>query len=337
MHTPPPITLDDNAIALALSGTWALEVDDVRYVPKGAGSYHWVAEAGGRPAYFVTVDDLDSKPWIGARRDSTFEGLAAAYEAAWVLRNEADFAFVVGPRRSPKGTLILRLSEQYSMAVFPFVEGQSGTWGDPLTVPVRDVLLQELARLHQATVLPGIRLELRPLGVPERPLLAAALGALDRPWEGGPFSEPARHGLARQAANVTGWLDQLDMLSRRLGQADDEVVLTHGEPHPGNIIHTATGLRLVDWDTVALARPERDLWMLDTGAPGGLVRYEGLTGRRIGDTAMSFYRLAWTLSDIASMADRFRSPHRETQWMSDMWSEFQRLLGGALSAPYSVS
>jgi spectinomycin phosphotransferase len=127
------------------------------------------------------------------------------------------------------------------------------------------------------------------------------------------------------------------MLSRRLGQADDEVVLTHGEPHPGNIIHTATGLRLVDWDTVALARPERDLWMLDTGAPGGLVRYEGLTGRRIGDTAMSFYRLAWTLSDIASMADRFRSPHRETQWMSDMWSEFQRLLGGALSAPYSVS
>jgi aminoglycoside phosphotransferase (APT) family kinase protein len=36
--------------------------------------------------------------------------------------------------------------------------------------------------------------------------------------------------------------------------------LTHGEPHPGNVIGTDDGWLLVDWDTAAIAQPERDLW-----------------------------------------------------------------------------
>jgi spectinomycin phosphotransferase len=32
------------------------------------------------------------------------------------------------------------------------------------------------------------------------------------------------------------------------------MVVTHGEPHPGNLIQTSAGLVLIDWDTVAVAR-----------------------------------------------------------------------------------
>lgn len=39
-------------------------------------------------------------------------------------------------------------------------------------------------------------------------------------------------------------------------------VVTHGEPHPGNVIRTSHGLRIIDWTTVQMAPPERDLWML---------------------------------------------------------------------------
>jgi spectinomycin phosphotransferase len=94
-------------------------------------------------------------------------------------------------------------------------------------------------------------------------------------------------------------------------------------------------VRLVDWDTVALARPERDLWMLDDGRPGSLRLFEELTGRTVSEPAVRFYRLAWTLSDIASFVDMFRSPHQETQWLGRKFAGLQRLLAGEPSAPYS--
>jgi spectinomycin phosphotransferase len=334
LDTPPPATFNERDLLRALAGDWALEAADVRYLPKGAGSYHWIAETVGRRTYFITVDDLETKPWIGSGHDPTFEGLGLAYEAAWVLHHEVGLDVVVAALRRPNGSITLRLSDQYSMAVFPFIEGHPGTWGDSLTGPSRDALLQELARLHQATPRLRVPIAHRPLDLPERPLLTEALAALDGPWEGGPFSEPARRALAEHAESVTGWLEHLDVLARQLGDARDEAVLTHGEPHPGNLMRTVEGLRLIDWDTVALARPERDLWMLDDGSTGGFEVYETLTRRPISTTAISFYRLAWTLSDIASFASMFRVPHEETGWIHQKWSGFQRLLEGEPSAPY---
>ena len=38
------------------------------------------------------------------------------------------------------------------------------------------------------------------------------------------------------------------------------MLLTHGEPHPGNAMLAADGWRLVDWDTALVAPLERDLW-----------------------------------------------------------------------------
>jgi len=336
LDTPSPVELDDTDLVGALTTNWNVAVDAIRYVPKGAGSYHWVADVSGAPQFFITVDDLDTKPWIAQTRDSSFEGLRDAYEAACALYDEAGLAFVVAPLCGTDGSIILRLADQYSMAVFPFVEGRAGAWGDPISEPDRDALLRELATLHKASAVTSVRMARRPLDLPERPYLTAALDELDRPWRGGSLSEPARHALTAHAREVTGWLDQLGLLGRQLGEAEETAVITHGEPHPGNLIHTADGLRLIDWDTVALARPERDLWMLQDGSPEGLVSYERLTGTTINEKAISFYRLAWTLSDIASFANMFRSPHQETQWTRNKWKGFQRLLGGASSAPYGM-
>jgi len=334
MDTPPPATVDQRDLREALRGAWTLEADEpLRYVPKGAGSYHWIAEVLGSPTYFVTVDDLDTKPWIGRERDETFDGLGLAYEAAWALHHEAGLGLVVAALRRPSGPLTLRLSRRYSVAVFPFVEGHAGTWGDPLTDSGRAAVLRAVASLHQASARVRGTVARRPLDLPERPLLTAALAALGRPWRGGPFSEPARRVLTAHVRDVTHWLDVLDRLARRLEETPADELVTHGEPHPGNLMHTAEGLRLIDWDTVALARPERDVWMLHDGS-GGLGLYEDLTGRTISTTAIDFYRLAWTLSDIASFAALFRSPHEDTTWMHEKWDGYRRLLEGAPSAPY---
>jgi spectinomycin phosphotransferase len=39
-------------------------------------------------------------------------------------------------------------------------------------------------------------------------------------------------------------------------------VLTHGEPHPANLLSAGGSLLLIDWDTVGLAPPERDLSLI---------------------------------------------------------------------------
>ena len=57
--------------------------------------------------------------------------------------------------------------------------------------------------------------------------------------------------------------------------------VTRGEPHGGNIMRVGRELLFIAWDTVALAPPERDLWMLDNGAAGGLASdTDAMGGRR---------------------------------------------------------
>ena len=56
-----------------------------------------------------------------------------------------------------------------------------------------------------------------------------------------------------------------------------ELVVTHGEPHPGNLITTSSDVVVVDWDTVALSHPERDLWMIAGANEDVVTRYRDLT------------------------------------------------------------
>ncbi len=335
MDTPPPGTFSDLDVLAAVTANWNLRADAVRYVPKGTGSYHWVVDVGGHPACFVTVDDLDTKPWIADQREITFDGLRVAYETARTLQHGLGLSFVVGPIKSRERSVIARLSDQHSMTVFPFVEGAAGKWGDQLPRHRRAELLRELAKLHQATPRLRVPISRRPLDLPERHVLVAALDDLDRPWQGGPFAEPARHALASYTGRVSSWLALLDDLAGPLqGALGERLVVTHGEPHPGNLITTDRGLRLIDWDTAALAFAERDLWMLDDGTADTFAAYEEVTGIPVDYTAIRFYRLAWDLSDIASFLAMFRSPHRQTRWLDQKWNGFLRLLAGARSTPY---
>jgi spectinomycin phosphotransferase len=86
----------------------------------------------GRPD-FVTVDDLDSKDWMGDTRQAAFEGLRRALATAAALRYEADLEFVVPAVAARDGELVRRLDDRYAVSVFPFLAGHSypfGRYGD---------------------------------------------------------------------------------------------------------------------------------------------------------------------------------------------------------------
>ena len=91
------------------------------------------------------------------------------------------------------------------------------------------------------------------------------------------------------------------------------MVVTHGEIHPGNVMVTSKGWVVVDWDTVLVAPPERDLWRLAQGGGSVLRAYADATGTAPNEWLVDLYGLRWDLAEIASFAAEFRKPHEDTE------------------------
>jgi spectinomycin phosphotransferase len=163
--------------------------------------------------------------------------------------------------------------------------------------------------LHDATPVVRDVASRHSLAVPGRAELDAALRDRDTPWHGGPFSEPARRALGPCAADLVDAMARFDDLASRLG-GDEGWVVSHGEPHSANVMRTGERLVLVDWDTVALAPPERDLWMV-VDSPADAGSYTEATGRHVDTRALALFRAAWDLGDLAAYVSLFRAPHRE--------------------------
>ena len=64
---------------------------------------------------------------------------------------------------------------------------------------------------------------------------------------------------------------------------------------------------LIDSDTVGLAPPERDLWMVVTDTGDEARRYTTATGRPVDQAALSFYRIRWALDDVSAFVHQLRA------------------------------
>ena len=122
------------------------------------------------------------------------------------------------------------------------------------------------------------------------------------------MSEPARAAIAAGASELAQLIALADRLAADARTRDRGFVVTHGEPHAANVIRSGDRQLLVDWDTVALGPPERDLWMVDARDT-----YERASGRPLDDAALDFFRLTWDLKDIAEYLNVLRGPHRENE------------------------
>ncbi|MGK5550910.1 phosphotransferase [Actinomadura kijaniata] len=243
---------------LRMLGEWGLGDVSLRYAAVGFGDHHWVAEADRR--WFVTVADLVTK-------GDTLDGLRAAMDTAHELRGRDGLDFVVAPLPTPAGQTVRPLGPRYAVSVFPFLDGVSGEFGREWTPRERADVLGLLAVLHRQRP-PAAAPVLRPeLGL--RGLLEKALaGSLQ--WAEGPFSDPARNLLREYAPVLRQRLAEFDALVTGL---DGAPVVTHGEPHPGNLLSHDGGYALVDWDTAGLAPHDRGgaptTWPATPRSPGG--------------------------------------------------------------------
>jgi spectinomycin phosphotransferase len=305
-----PDEFDSSALIGCLADGWEFDLATIEFAPVGFGSYHWVVTNIEGRRGFVTVDDLDRRPWLGDTRESAFDGLASAYRSAVALR-EAGLGFVLAPIPAREGGPLRRIGERHSVALFPFVDGRAADVGVYENPEDRAAVLAMVAQLHRATpAVESIALRVD-LDLPGRRALESALREINMAWAGGPLSEPAWQALASRASEVVELLGLFDRLRRDVATRGLDWVVTHGEPHAANVIRTEAGRMLIDWDTVAMAPPERDLWMLVGDSASDASSYVDATGHQPDKVALDFFRLTWDLGDLAAYVDVLRSPHRE--------------------------
>ncbi len=311
-----PDGLADAEVAAALAAHWDIEVCDLRYLPVGFGGYHWSADEADGGRWFVTASDL-------ARYDS-LAGLELAMSTA-VRLAQAGLEFVVAPVPAASGRAACPIGARYAITVSAFVDGIPGRWGDPLATADLAAVTEMLARVHAIPADPG-DVPVPALELPDRGVIEDSLRERARTWQTGPYGEPARVLMNEHAASVANALVTFDELTAELTASAGELVITHGEPHSGNLIRSDDGLLLIDWDLVGLAPPERDLWWIVSDSGAEAAQYAQLTGSSVSEVALSLYRLRWDLSDLAEFLAWLRGPHERSADTETVWRAVTEIL-----------
>jgi thiamine kinase-like enzyme len=323
-----PADLTEDALAAALKDRWRFTASSLEYQAVGFGSHHWLAANAEGVRLFATVDDLKAKlRTADDTTDAAFGRLGRAFATAFSLGTDAGLAFVIAPIPGAGGQVLARLADRYSLVIHPYIAGtQVGSYGEFVTGSDRNAVLDLLGQLHSAHAAHAVEPLTDDFVVPQMDALGSMLSESCRTWDGGPYAKRAHDLLRAHAADLEVLITAYGELARRVAARQDRLVITHGEPHAANVMRSASGLVLVDWDTVLLAPPERDLWYLADHDESILDVYASTSGVEIDREALSLYRLWWDLAEISGYLSLFRGPHGETADTEESWQELKHYL-----------
>ncbi|MDJ0663783.1 MAG: aminoglycoside phosphotransferase family protein [Acidimicrobiia bacterium] len=277
MFGDPPLSESD--VARIVSERWVISCESLEYAPIGYGSYHWYANEDGRRRWLVTADRADRRP------------IAAAYELTHRLGER--FMFVRSPVACSDGGVVVNL-DGWLISVWPWLDGRGGSFGDEQSADEVAAVAECLRSLHDYRELPADPRLIDDWDIPGRAMLEKVLGQEISSASAGPYAADVSDRVVANRPRLVGMLAQFDDLAVRVRDAA-ELVITHGEPHVGNLVHTEDGVVMIDWDTVRWAPRERDLWWL----PGEGWREAYGLDQPVSEEAIEMYRLRWTLFDVA--------------------------------------
>jgi len=322
----PPAELTGELVADALARGWALRTASMAYRPVGWGSHHWDIADDAGTAWFVTVDELPRRRASGeASVDPAYDRLRASLASAVALR-DAGRSFVVAPIPTLDDQPLTR-ARDYAVSLYPFIDGESFAEGDFSSPDHQRAVLKMLVEVHNAPIAARRYARLDDFTVPHRDELNATLSDPGSIPRCGPYARPSAELINTHRGPVQRLLQRYDELVATAQTS--RMVLTHGEPHPGNTMLTAEGWRLIDWDTVLVAPPERDLWSLEP-----LHRaYADATGIELLAGMLLLYRLRWTIADIAVDVSRFRRGHTAGPDEDKSWELLHANVASLPSAP----
>ncbi|MDR2987789.1 MAG: phosphotransferase [Nocardiopsaceae bacterium] len=320
-----PEDLPEGLIRAELAVSWNFGAETLSYLPVGFGSHHWRASDGGGRQLFLTVHELHQM--LHNRLDTldeAFGRLETAFGCALSLRRDANLGFVIGPVPTVSGQVVRRLSERDTLAACPLLEDcEPGHEGD-FAPADRSEVMRLLTSLHRAA--PVIAPRRCDFELQNADGLQAAMESTGEPWATGPYGERARALLARHASGVKALMAVYGDLAAEVSSRPGRFVVTHGEPGAWNVLKTPAGLVIVDWDSVLLAPPERDLWELAETDSSVLAAYAEATGTAIDVGALALFRMWYDLFEIAGYIQLFSGAHDDTEDAAESWKNLEFFL-----------
>lgn len=281
----------------ALRAHWDVDMASLTYMPVGFGSHHWDGRDARGRRWFVTVDVLSERRWrVDEPKAEVFARLAAGLTTAIDVQRD----FALAPIAPPA-----RLGADFCVALYPYVDGETFARRPHPDVGAVRAMLRELHAVPSEQT----HARREDFVIQFRDALEDALEA--PPPETGPYSARAAALVLRAERQLRGRLRAYDRLVDEVAALP--LVVTHGEPHGGNIMLAADGWKLIDWDTALLAPRERDLWHLGD----------------LDSDALRFYKIRWDLSDIAVYVQRLHAPHTGNADDEKSYRELEALLARA--------
>ncbi len=286
---------------------WLVDVNTVDALPSGSSCWHWVLGDDEGPRWFATMDPVPT--------DRERSALLEAFESAWELAQHLPFA--VAPVHTRDARIAVDVDEGLLLTLTPFQESVPFGVGPLADDGDRVVVAALVGELHG-------RSRPRRLAV-WRPQLGRHADGGQRDlehrlaqdaWSGGPWSAPAGRLVLDARPVLHAALRRYVLLAAAVTHNLERWVVTHGQPHTGNLVRTADGPRLLDWSTVALAPRERDLREVLGEADGEEPWYSYMeSGGRpdpLSPDTLELFELEQHLSVLCESAARFSRPHEDT-------------------------
>ncbi len=315
-----PIDITTYEIAKALESCFGIVTTELTFLPLGddSASSAFRAETVMGTSYFVKL--------------RSHQGFRIASLAVPHLLQTECVSHVLTPMATVKHELWVNL-DRYALTVYPFIESR----------PAYEVGLSELQwfslgktvrHIHHVNHknIPDMLTE---VFVPSRndlvPVIEAILRQITEPAATKPAYE-IDHPTKEQRNLAIFWQAHRDViaqlvrrtnnLARALRTARDmpadflpdanRPVLCHADLHTWNIVVDHAGeMWIVDWDETIMAPKERDLMFFIRGIGRNLVTpretecfLQGYGDCEIDQTALSYYRHAWAIQDLAAYAER---------------------------------
>jgi spectinomycin phosphotransferase len=295
-----PLKLADPAIIAALHAHYAISITTLTFLPLGddSGSAAYSVQTADGATYFLKV--------------RTGAGFSLPSLVAPRYFHDQGVPHVVAPLPTNAGALWVGVND-FALSLYPFIDGRMGA----------DVGLSEqhwralgatLKQIHNDPLTPELKQIIpREAFIPNR---RSVMTDLEAAIARQAFASPQERELAAfwrsRRDEIHRLVGRADALGSHLRQVSAPLVLCHADLHTWNVLlDTAGQLWLVDWDETILALKERDLMFVVGGIGRDLVSLretacflEGYGDTVIDPIALTYYRYAWAVQDMAAYAER---------------------------------
>jgi len=249
-------SIDEEQLKNLIKSKYDINVEKLHFVPKGEVAYSYIVQTS-KKKYFAKLYETNNLTNKGILN------LETAIHIVYQLYKDEKIEQVINPIKNNGGTF-RTIIENFSLVVMSYIEGQTVNEKLSKTELFLTKMGKLLAKIHNTTD----KIELKQnkfftINLDFKEDLLLSIKEVTSCTSSKDKNYIKLQNLVKPNINyILSSLIYLEELARKLKQKDDfDLVLCHTDPNRNNvIIDKNEQIHLIDWDGIALAPFERDIW-----------------------------------------------------------------------------